>query len=194
MDRTGGHHPEWGNPITKELTWYVFTDKWILAQKLRIPKIQDKICQTHETQEEWRPKCGHFAPSYNSEQNTHERSYRDKATSHLLLKAGRIPEIFKEKWIMMISKAIKAKSLIILIMSRAWWHTPSIPALGRQRQADFWVRGQPILQSEFQDCQGYTEKPCHEKQTKIVIMFFNMFCFNYLTYFIFFLSIFLLGI
>ena len=36
----GRHYPEWGNPITKELTWYVLTDKWILAQKLRIPKIQ----------------------------------------------------------------------------------------------------------------------------------------------------------
>ena len=36
----GGHHPEWGNPITKELTQYVLTDKWISAQKLRIPKIQ----------------------------------------------------------------------------------------------------------------------------------------------------------
>jgi hypothetical protein len=23
--------------------------------------------------------------------------------------------------------------------SRAWWHTPLIPALGRQRQTDFWV-------------------------------------------------------
>ena len=30
-----------------------------------------------------------------------------------------------------------------------------IPALGRQRQADFWVRGQPGLQSEYQDSQGY---------------------------------------
>jgi hypothetical protein len=40
---------------------------------------------------------------------------------------------------------------------RAWWRTPLIPALGRQRQADF-------LQSEFQDSQGYTEKPCFEKQ------------------------------
>jgi hypothetical protein len=29
-----------GNPITKELTRYVLTDNWILAQKLRIPKIQ----------------------------------------------------------------------------------------------------------------------------------------------------------
>jgi hypothetical protein len=28
-----------GNPITKELTQYVLTDKWILAQKLRILKI-----------------------------------------------------------------------------------------------------------------------------------------------------------
>jgi hypothetical protein len=40
MDRSGGYNPEWGNPITKEHTWYVLTDKWILAQKLRIPKIQ----------------------------------------------------------------------------------------------------------------------------------------------------------
>jgi hypothetical protein len=32
----------------------------------------------------------------------------------------------------------------------------------KQRPADFWVRGQPGLQSEFQDSQGYTEKPCLE--------------------------------
>jgi hypothetical protein len=38
-----------------------------------------------------------------------------------------------------------------------------ISALGRQRQADFWVLGQPGLQGEFQDSQGYTEKPCLEK-------------------------------
>jgi hypothetical protein len=38
-----------------------------------------------------------------------------------------------------------------------------IPALRRQRQVDFWVQGQPGLQSEFQDSQGYTEKPCLEK-------------------------------
>jgi hypothetical protein len=35
-----------------------------------------------------------------------------------------------------------------------------------QRQADFWVRGQPGLQSEFQDSQDYTEKPCLEKPKK----------------------------
>ena len=32
-----------------------------------------------------------------------------------------------------------------------------------QEQVDFWVRCQPGLQSEFQDGQGYTEKPCLEK-------------------------------
>jgi hypothetical protein len=47
--------------------------------------------------------------------------------------------------------------------SRAWWCTPLIPALGRQRQADFLVRGQSGLQSEFQDSQGYTEKPYLEE-------------------------------
>jgi hypothetical protein len=49
------------------------------------------------------------------------------------------------------------------VLSWAWWCTPLIPALGRQRQADFWVRGQPDLQSEFLDSQGYTEKSCLEK-------------------------------
>jgi hypothetical protein len=52
----------------------------------------------------------------------------------------------------------KAKTVRVLI--RTWWRTPLIPALRRQRQADFWVRGQPGLHSEFQDSQGYTEKPC----------------------------------
>jgi hypothetical protein len=46
------------------------------------------------------------------------------------------------------------------LLSWVWWHMPLIPALGRQRQADFWVWGQPGLQSELQDNQGYTEKPC----------------------------------
>ena len=45
-----------------------------------------------------------------------------------------------------------------------WWHIPLIPDLRRQRQGDFWVLGQPELQSEFQYSQGYTEKPCFEKQ------------------------------
>jgi hypothetical protein len=43
------------------------------------------------------------------------------------------------------------------------------PALGGQRQEDFWVWGPPGLQSEFQDSQGYTEKPCLEKQNKTKI-------------------------
>jgi hypothetical protein len=49
------------------------------------------------------------------------------------------------------------------VESWAWWCKLLIPALGRQRQADFRVRGQPGLQSEFQDSQGYTEKPCLKK-------------------------------
>jgi hypothetical protein len=34
------YHPERGNPIIKEHTWYALTDKRILAQKLGILKIQ----------------------------------------------------------------------------------------------------------------------------------------------------------
>jgi hypothetical protein len=48
--------------------------------------------------------------------------------------------------------------------SRAWWRTPLIQQ--RQREVDFKVRGQPGLQSEFQDSQGYTEKRCLENKTK----------------------------
>jgi hypothetical protein len=44
-------------------------------------------------------------------------------------------------------------------LGQVWWHKPLIPALGRQRQED---RGQTGLQSEFQDSQSYTEKPCLE--------------------------------
>ena len=40
MDESGGYHLDWDNLITKEHIWYALTDKWILAQKLRIPKIQ----------------------------------------------------------------------------------------------------------------------------------------------------------
>ena len=40
---------------------------------------------------------------------------------------------------------------------------PLIEAFGKKRQADFWVYGQHGLQSEFQDSQDYTEKPCLEK-------------------------------
>jgi hypothetical protein len=35
--------------------------------------------------------------------------------------------------------------------------------LGRQRQVDFCIWGQPALQNEFQDSQDYTEKPCLKK-------------------------------
>ena len=56
-------------------------------------------------------------------------------------------------------------------ITRAWWGTPLTPALGRQRQADFWDRGQPGRQSEFQDSQGNTEKPCLKKKKKSSILY-----------------------
>ena len=43
MDVTRKYHPEWGKPIPREHIRYVLTDKWKLAQKLRIPKIHMKL-------------------------------------------------------------------------------------------------------------------------------------------------------
>ena len=64
----------------------------------------------------------------------------------------------------MILKSIHLR--IRVIYKLAWWRTPLIPALRSQRQANFWVQGQPDLQSEFQNSQGYTKKPCLEKPQK----------------------------
>jgi hypothetical protein len=56
----------------------------------------------------------------------------------------------------------KTVLLKMWVAAGQWWRISLIPALGRQRQADFWVWGQPGLQSEFQDSQSYTEKSCLE--------------------------------
>ena len=55
MDGPGEHHPEWGNTITKELTQYVLTDKWILAQNLGYPryKIQFPKHMKLKKNEDW---------------------------------------------------------------------------------------------------------------------------------------------
>ena len=45
----------------KKHTWYVLTDMWILAQKLRIPKVQ--FTNHMKRNKEGRPKCGYFHPS-----------------------------------------------------------------------------------------------------------------------------------
>ena len=38
------------------------------------------------------------------------------------------------------------------------------PSTWEAEAGRFWVRGQPGLQSEFQDSQGYTEKLCLKKK------------------------------
>jgi hypothetical protein len=67
--------PKWDNPTPKEQTWYVLSDKWILAQKLSIPKI--------ELQNIWnsrirKTKMWIVWSFLEGEQNSHGRNYRDK--------------------------------------------------------------------------------------------------------------------
>jgi hypothetical protein len=50
----GGYHIEWRNPITKEVIRYALTDKWILAQKHRTPKLQfAKHKKIKKRQDQW---------------------------------------------------------------------------------------------------------------------------------------------
>jgi hypothetical protein len=64
---------------------------------------------------------------------------------------------------------LKRKSYLKdVIIARQWWYTPLITALGRQRQADFSVQGQPGLQSKFQDSLSIQRNPV-SKNKKIVL-------------------------
>ena len=76
MNGSGGYHPVWGNPITNELTWYALTDKWMLAQKLRLPKIQFAKHMKLKKKEDQSVVTSILLRM--GEQNTHGRSYRDK--------------------------------------------------------------------------------------------------------------------
>jgi hypothetical protein len=53
MNGTRKYHPESGNPDTKEYTWYVLTNKWLLAQKLTIPMIQRTDHMEHRRKEDF---------------------------------------------------------------------------------------------------------------------------------------------
>jgi hypothetical protein len=76
MDGSGGYHSKWGNPITKEHTWYALTDKWILAQKLRILKIPFAKHMKLKNKEDHSMDTSVLLRR--GEQNTHGRRYRDK--------------------------------------------------------------------------------------------------------------------
>ena len=78
MDGSGGYLPEWSNPITKELTWYALTNKQILAQKLRIPKIQFAKLMKLKNKEDQSVDTSFLL---RRGKNTHGRSYRDKIWS-----------------------------------------------------------------------------------------------------------------
>ena len=60
MGGTRKYHPELGNPITKEHTWYTLTDKWISS---KAQNTKDTIHRPNEAQEEGSPKYGYFNPS-----------------------------------------------------------------------------------------------------------------------------------
>ena len=80
MDGSGGYHPDWVNPFTKELKWYALTDKWIFVQKFRTSKIQCAKYMKHKKKEDQYVDVS-SPPPYNGEQNTHGISYRDKVCS-----------------------------------------------------------------------------------------------------------------
>jgi hypothetical protein len=58
------------------------------------------------------------------------------------------------------------KKAVKTICSWVWWRTPLIPALGRQRQADFWVWGQPVYKVSSRTARAIQRNPVSKnKQT-----------------------------
>ena len=55
------------------------------------------------------------------------------------------------------------KGLLKTCLAGQWWRTPLIPALGRQKQVDFWDWGQPGLHTMA--ARATQRKPCLKKQT-----------------------------
>jgi hypothetical protein len=47
-----------------------------------------------------------------------------------------------------------------------WWCTPLIPALGRGRWISEFKASLVVYKVEFQESQGYTEKPCLGKKKR----------------------------
>jgi hypothetical protein len=80
-----------------------------------------------------------------------------------LLNPYKLPLNFLHDLYKILESLLYLKTKTKTVEAGQWWWTPLIPALRKQRQADFCIRGQPGLQSEFQDSQGYTEKPCLKK-------------------------------
>jgi hypothetical protein len=73
MDGTRKYHHELSYPITKEHTWYILSNKWILAQMFRIPKIQFTY---HMKKEDQIVDVSVLLRS--GEENTHGSKYRNK--------------------------------------------------------------------------------------------------------------------
>ena len=59
MDGTWEYLPEWGDSVTKAQTWYVLTDKWILAKMYRISRFnsQTKWSLRRRKTKLWMLKC-----------------------------------------------------------------------------------------------------------------------------------------
>jgi hypothetical protein len=82
MARGGGYYiscflfHENGSAIAKEHTWHALTDKWILAQKLQIPKIPFTDHMKLKKKED-QNVCV-LRSFLEGEQNTHRKKYGDK--------------------------------------------------------------------------------------------------------------------
>ena len=56
--------------MTKEQTWYVLIDKWILAKKGGAQNTTHRPCETQD--QKGRSKCACFSPTHKGEENNHE--------------------------------------------------------------------------------------------------------------------------
>jgi hypothetical protein len=69
MDGNRKYHPEWGDSYSKGHEWYVLTNKWILAKKYRIPRLQSKeLKKVNSWRAQVRMPQSHFAGRWKQSQ------------------------------------------------------------------------------------------------------------------------------
>jgi len=130
MNGSKKYHPEWGNPIRKEHTRYVLTEKWILILKLGIPKIQF----TDHMKLKKKDKSVDISVLLRRGKNNHRRKYRHKVWSRDCREGHPEPATHGDPSYMQSSKPNHYWKCQVLHVDRSCLQIGSVRAWEIQRQ------------------------------------------------------------